>query len=290
MPAFKPDRAKHVAISDGRVRRINVSEFNQHVAMLTLQLWAGLLALTAIETGRRRAIFSDSISCTLAPCRSPSPSTNPRRSGFVMGLARLSARPDRPRQIVSRARGIAWCSWLHIGAAGRLSRLPDGRAASGKLAADIGARQDHHLGIHRRPGARAPAHRHRRGFDGEGQSTAHHARGAAEGIRVTGAPPGSTRIMSSCKPGTSSGWSARSCSPSPARRSPSASGSSPAGAALRRGRFHGLCQHRGVCLGDLAGLARLRGGAGAALSHFGGVRGTQALIAPRTYCIAGNSR
>jgi O-antigen ligase len=39
------------------VRRINLSEFNQHVAILLFQLWAGLLALTALEAGARRTIL-----------------------------------------------------------------------------------------------------------------------------------------------------------------------------------------------------------------------------------------
>jgi hypothetical protein len=51
--AFRPDRAKHVAIYGGRITKINLSEFNRNVAMLALALWSGLLALRALDVPRR---------------------------------------------------------------------------------------------------------------------------------------------------------------------------------------------------------------------------------------------
>ena len=53
IPASEPDRANYVAIRHGLVTRINVSEFNQHVAMLALQLWPGLWALRVSAPPRR---------------------------------------------------------------------------------------------------------------------------------------------------------------------------------------------------------------------------------------------
>jgi O-antigen ligase len=107
MPAFKPDRAKHVAISEGWVRRISVSEFNQHVAMLTLQLWAGLLALTAIEAGRRRAILMLLYFCTLAVPIFISQHES-SQIAVVIGLFVLALAWKWPRQIVA---GVALC-WV----------------------------------------------------------------------------------------------------------------------------------------------------------------------------------
>jgi O-antigen ligase len=51
---LKPARAKHVTMSKGLVTKMNLSRFNQNVAMLSLMLWPGLLALRAITTGTRR--------------------------------------------------------------------------------------------------------------------------------------------------------------------------------------------------------------------------------------------
>lgn len=56
--AFRPERAKHVAMSRGFVKRINLSEFNQHVGILSFMLWPALLALRGIAQGRRRALLT----------------------------------------------------------------------------------------------------------------------------------------------------------------------------------------------------------------------------------------
>lgn len=99
VPALKPDRAKHVAISDGLVKRISVSEFNQHVAMLTLQLWAGLLALTALEAGRRRTILLLLYFCALAIPIFVSQHES-SQIGVLLGLTALALAWKWPRQIV----------------------------------------------------------------------------------------------------------------------------------------------------------------------------------------------
>ena len=45
-------------MSKGLVTKMNLSKFNQNVAMLSLQLWPGLLALRAIATGTRRVVLT----------------------------------------------------------------------------------------------------------------------------------------------------------------------------------------------------------------------------------------
>ena len=107
VPAFRPDRAKHVAISQGLVKRINVSEFNQHVAMLAFQLWAGLLALTAIESGRRRVILILLYAGTLAVPIAISEHES-SQVAIVAGLAVLLLAWRWPRQIIA---GVAVC-WV----------------------------------------------------------------------------------------------------------------------------------------------------------------------------------
>ena len=171
---------------------------------------------------------------------------------------------------------------LRSRAAARLSRLPNGRTAPGPLAAEIGARQDHHLGIHRRPGAGAAGDRHRRGFDRKGQTNAKDPGGAPKGICLPAHDRASTRTMSSCKAGTSSGSSAPSYSPLPGPPSPCAcfyyrDRLQPFAAAA----FMSFVTHRCLCLGHLAGLARLRRGADAALSRSCRLRRARALTYPR---------
>ena len=107
VPVLKPDRDKHVAFSKGWVKRINVSEFNQHVAMLALQLWAGLLALTSLETGRRRGILMLLYFCTLAVPIAISEHDS-SQVAIVAGLVVLALAWRWPRQIIA---GLAAC-WV----------------------------------------------------------------------------------------------------------------------------------------------------------------------------------
>ena len=55
-PSFRPERAKHVTIHHDRVTKINLSEFNQDIAILALLLWPGLLALRALPSPRRKLL------------------------------------------------------------------------------------------------------------------------------------------------------------------------------------------------------------------------------------------
>lgn len=51
---LKPSSFKHMTAVDGRITKIKLSELNQNVAIVTLCLWPGLLALRAVEDRVRR--------------------------------------------------------------------------------------------------------------------------------------------------------------------------------------------------------------------------------------------
>ncbi len=51
---LKPNNFKHMTVADGRITKIYLSELNQNVAIVTLCLWPGLLALRAVEDRARR--------------------------------------------------------------------------------------------------------------------------------------------------------------------------------------------------------------------------------------------
>jgi O-antigen ligase len=105
--AFRPDRFKHMKVSDGFVKRINTSEFNQNVAILAFQIWAGLLAIFALETGRRRTIIASLYFCTLAATIAVSKHDS-SQVGVVAGLAVLLLAWTWPRQVVTGL-AAAWC-------------------------------------------------------------------------------------------------------------------------------------------------------------------------------------
>ena len=201
---FRPERAKHITSSTGRVTKINLSEFNQHAAMLALLLWPGLLALRSA-------------------CRDAAPPP-PRRS--VFRRARGADRDLRARFLASRDRRVArrcsaragdgpappFAGWRRCGASAscwccRSTSSPTKRSASGAMAAELGPGAGHHLGVHRRARARAAMARHRRRLDAGHQRQGRHA-GLAQGLRLSSAPPASTPIISFSRSGTSSGWSA----------------------------------------------------------------------------------
>jgi O-antigen ligase len=47
--ALKPTTAKHIAIANGKVMRLNLSEFNQNAAIVMLCFWPGVLILSALD-------------------------------------------------------------------------------------------------------------------------------------------------------------------------------------------------------------------------------------------------
>jgi O-antigen ligase len=105
--AFRPDRFKHMRVSGEFVKRINISEFNQNVAILAFQLWAGLLALFALERGRRLAILAFLYFFTLAIPIAVSRHDS-SQVGIVLGLAVLALAWKWPRQVVNGLAAI-WC-------------------------------------------------------------------------------------------------------------------------------------------------------------------------------------
>jgi O-antigen ligase len=106
IPAFKPDRAKHVAIRHGRVTKINLSEFNQHVAMLAFQLWPGLLALRVLELRRKillTILFVAALAVPIAFSEHDSSQLGLVAALLIFPLARI-----KPRAVISGL-AIAWC-------------------------------------------------------------------------------------------------------------------------------------------------------------------------------------
>jgi O-antigen ligase len=104
---LKPERAKHVKMSKGLVTKMNLSEFNQNVAMLSLQLWPGLLALRAVEAGARRIVlmilFFLLVAVPIAISEHDSSQVALIVSLLVLPLARRWPRPT------VRGLAIAWC-------------------------------------------------------------------------------------------------------------------------------------------------------------------------------------
>ena len=56
-PAFRPDKAKHIVIRYGYVRKISLSELNQNVTIVMLSLWPALSVLALIADRHRRRLF-----------------------------------------------------------------------------------------------------------------------------------------------------------------------------------------------------------------------------------------
>ena len=56
-PAFRPDKAKHLVIRYGYIRKISLSELNQNVTIVMLSLWPALSVLALIADRHRRRLF-----------------------------------------------------------------------------------------------------------------------------------------------------------------------------------------------------------------------------------------
>lgn len=103
---LKPERAKHMTIVNGRVTKMNVSEFNQHVAMLAFQLWPGMLALRALPRPRRTfpmVLFFAALAVPIALSEHDS-----SQVALVASLLVLSLAWSWPRS-VSRGLAMMWC-------------------------------------------------------------------------------------------------------------------------------------------------------------------------------------
>ena len=105
-PAFRPERAKHVTIHHDRVTKINLSEFNQDIAILALLLWPGLLALRALDGPRRKlltVVFFLALAVPIAISEHDS-----SQVGLIASLLILPLAWVNPRAVV-RGLAIAWC-------------------------------------------------------------------------------------------------------------------------------------------------------------------------------------
>jgi O-antigen ligase len=105
-PAFRPERAKHVTIHHDRVTKINLSEFNQDIAILALLLWPGLLALRALDGPRRKlltVLFFLALAVPIAISEHDS-----SQVGLIASLLILPLAWVNPRAVV-RGLAIAWC-------------------------------------------------------------------------------------------------------------------------------------------------------------------------------------
>ncbi len=106
IPLFRPERAKHMTIVSGRVTKINLSEFNQHVAMLALPLWPGLLALRALYGPRRillMALFFAALAVPIAISEHDS-----SQVALVASLIVLPFAWSWPRAVI-RGLALLWC-------------------------------------------------------------------------------------------------------------------------------------------------------------------------------------
>ncbi|HEX2446887.1 MAG TPA: O-antigen ligase family protein [Methyloceanibacter sp.] len=54
---LRPEKAKHVFMSNGFVKKMSLSELNQNVTIVMLSLWPATAALSLVTTGRRRIAF-----------------------------------------------------------------------------------------------------------------------------------------------------------------------------------------------------------------------------------------
>ena len=105
-PSFRPERAKHVTIHHDRVTKINLSEFNQDIAILALLLWPGLLALKVLPVPRRMllsVLFFLALAVPIAISEHDS-----SQVGLVASLLVLLLTWVSPRAVV-RGLAIAWC-------------------------------------------------------------------------------------------------------------------------------------------------------------------------------------
>jgi O-Antigen ligase len=105
-PAFRPERAKHVTIHHNKVTKINLSEFNQDIAILALLLWPGLLALKALDGPRRRlltVLFFLALAVPIAISEHDSSQVGLVASLLILALAWVNSRA------VLRGLAIAWC-------------------------------------------------------------------------------------------------------------------------------------------------------------------------------------
>ena len=105
--ALKPATAKHMGVVNGKVTRLNLSEFNQNAAIVMLGFWPGVLILSALDAIPRRivltALFAAALAVPIALSEHDSSQVALVLSPIVFGLAWVW------RSGVTRALAILWC-------------------------------------------------------------------------------------------------------------------------------------------------------------------------------------
>ncbi len=104
---LKPETAKHIAMENGKVTRLNLSEFNQNAAIVMLGFWPGVLILSALNAIPRpiavTALFAAALALPIALSEHDSSQVALVLSAIVFGLAWIW------RSGVIRALAILWC-------------------------------------------------------------------------------------------------------------------------------------------------------------------------------------
>lgn len=106
IPEFRPGSLKQVKIVDGHVIRLNMSELNQSVAILAFLLWPGLLALSTLQSSRRKLyslLFFLALAVPIALSEHESSQIGLIASTLILPLAWV-----RPRAVI-RALAVTWC-------------------------------------------------------------------------------------------------------------------------------------------------------------------------------------
>ncbi len=105
--ALKPETAKHMSIENGKVMRLNLSEFNQNAAVVMLGFWPGVLILSALDGIPRRialtAMFAAALAVPIALSEHDSSQVALVLSAIVFALASVW------RTGIIRALAVIWC-------------------------------------------------------------------------------------------------------------------------------------------------------------------------------------
>jgi hypothetical protein len=105
--ALKPDTAKHMEIENGKVMRLNLSEFNQNTAIVTFCFWPGVLILSKLDAIPRpialTALFAVVLAVPIAVSEHDSSQVALVLSTIVFALASVW-RPG-----IIRTLAVIWC-------------------------------------------------------------------------------------------------------------------------------------------------------------------------------------
>ena len=104
---LKPTTAKHMEVVNGKVVRLNLSEFNQNAAIVMLSFWPGVLILSALDAIPRRialtALFAAALAVPIALSEHDSSQVALVLSAIVFALASVW------RLGIIRTLAVIWC-------------------------------------------------------------------------------------------------------------------------------------------------------------------------------------